>query len=354
MQCQAVHAAAMASSFIPSPGISFEGTRAKADRSRAPRPLEAGISASAALISNPRSHRNKGARATSFDGGPRHVSPSTLSELEDAIAQFAAEKVKLLIIDGGDGTIRDVLTAGYDIWKGDPPRLLVLPSGKTNALANDLRIPSRLEIGHSLRFAVQSHIERRAPIEVRGAGLGCTVLRGFVFGAGAFVDAIALAQRTHRAGAFAGLAVGLTLAWSIGRTLWGSQGSNWADGAEMAVSYGADSVPLHGRVPDGQRDGYLLLASTLNRLPLGLRPFGRERPGMKTLLIDAPPLAVPTSVPRLLLGSHAPSLETSGYHRVDTDQMHLDMPAGFVLDGEYYPGGTYVLSRGEPLEFLVS
>lgn len=281
------------------------------------------------------------------------MSPDTLSNLEEAIVRFANDGVEQLIIDGGDGTLRDVLTFGYHIWGADPPRLLVLPSGKTNALANDLRFPRKLDVSQSLELAARGHTEHRAPIEVRGEGLGCTVLRGFVFGAGAFVDATALAQRTHRVGAFAGLAVGMTLAWSIGRTVWSSQGSTWAEGAEMQISYSADSVPLHGNAPDGLQDGYLLLASTLNRLPLGVRPFGRRRSGLKTLLIDAPPRAIATSVPKLLLGSHAPSLEEFGYHRVDTQEVNLDLPAGFVLDGEYYPGGSYVLSRGKSLEFII-
>ena len=52
-------------------------------------------------------------------------------------------------------------------------------------------------------------------------------LRGFLFGTGAFVSATALAQRTHRVGAFHGVAVTLALGWAVLQTIFGRATSQW-------------------------------------------------------------------------------------------------------------------------------
>lgn len=305
------------------------------------------------VIRNPRSLRNAGRDfAASADAAMLQAVPSTHAELGAALASFEAERIGVLVVDGGDGTVRDVLTAMKAVWRRQAPRLLVLPSGKTNALCADLGVPRGLTVDCVRRFADAAGTRFRSPIEITGGGLGTETLVGFLLGAGAFVEATRLAQQAHRAGAFGGLAVALTLARSVGSTLWGAGGSAWRAGTGMTIAFGADAVPLSGRVPIETRDRYLLLASTLERLPLGVRPFGRERAGLKALLIDAPPRAVASSAARLLRGSETPILAARGYHRVDASAIDVDLPQGFVLDGEHFPGGRYALRRGRPIGFL--
>ena len=71
------------------------------------------------LIRNARSHRNAGG-----DGGgsePEGVivtSPRRRNELPGILADFAARGVDCIAIDGGDGTVRDVLTCGAGVFGG--------------------------------------------------------------------------------------------------------------------------------------------------------------------------------------------------------------------------------------------
>ncbi|QQV78013.1 hypothetical protein H5J25_04535 [Sphingomonas aliaeris] len=95
-----------------------------------------------------------------------------------------------------------------------------------------------------------------------------------------------------------------------------------------------------------------MLASTLERMPLGLRPFGPTRSGMKTLLIDAPPRRIVSSTLTLLAGGEGTALSALGYHRVDATQIDVDLPFGFVLDGEHFPPGSYHVRSGTPVSFL--
>lgn len=301
------------------------------------------------IISNVRSHRNRNgltgwgvAQGASSD--ILYRAPRTLPDLARALIDLAEAEVELLVVDGGDGTLRDVLTCASGIFPGALPPIALVPSGKTNALAIDLGLPASWSVHDALQAARSGTRTRRAPIEILRPGSTLPDLRGFLFGTGAFVQATGLAQRTHKAGAFKGVAVGLSLGWALVQTFFGGRDNSWRAGETIRI-----------RTPEGldtQRDFYLLLGSTLNRLPLGLKPFGPVRDGLKVLAIDAPPQQMTRAVPAVLAGSQAAWLDAAGYHRGDPTQFDLMLDGGFILDGELYAGGELTVRRGEALEFV--
>jgi hypothetical protein len=321
------------------------------ERVRAPAPAGSRVG----LIRNPRSHRN--ASLTDADRHPRPgvvaAAPRSRAELRDVLGQFARSRIDLLVIDGGDGTVRDVLTCAEDVWGARWPRIAVLPSGKTNALAIDLGLPHDWTLDQALAAARDGRVASRAPVEIeRRDGLGQPV-RGFLVGAGGFVAATELAQRAHRAGAFNGVGVGLALSWAIAQTFFGPADGRWRRGERMRLRYHPRSVPMHAAPLAADRAHYLLLASTLERMPLGLKPFGKPRPGMKTLSIDAPPRRMLTAPATLLSGAEPAWLDRAGYHRVDAPSLDVDLEGSFILDGEVFPGGSYRISEGSPLSFVI-
>ncbi|WP_176473057.1 diacylglycerol/lipid kinase family protein [Sphingomonas lenta] len=323
-------------------------------RERARRWAPASAPERVGLISNPRSHRNSTVALAGSDPRPGVVAaaPRTRAELRDVLTRFAEERIDLLVIDGGDGTVRDVLTCAGDVWGARWPRLAVLPSGKTNALAIDLGTPKEWTLDQALAAARDGGTTSRAPVVVERRDGADGAVRGFLFGAGAFVGATALAQRTHRAGAFNGVAVGLALSWAVAQTFFGSPSGEWRRGERMRVRHHERSAPMHDAALASDRASYLFLASTLERLPLGVRPFGSSRPGLKTLAIDAPPRRMLSAVGPLLGGSEAAWLERAGYHRVDAPSLDLDLDGEFILDGERFPAGRYRISEGVPLNFV--
>ena len=94
------------------------------------------------VIYNPRSHRNKG---QDLDCISRPdilvVQPESRALIADALAELAEAGIDYLIINGGDGTVRDVLTFGQKVFGDNWPVMAVLPKGKTNALNVDLGAP---------------------------------------------------------------------------------------------------------------------------------------------------------------------------------------------------------------------
>ena len=306
------------------------------------------------VVTNPRSHRNK-ATGTSLVGRSDVLTaaPRTRADLRDVLAMFAHQAIDVLVIDGGDGTVRDVLTCAEDLWADGFPRIALLPSGKTNALGVDTGLPSDFSLDDALAAIRRGKTVERSPLEITRAGEDLPPIRGFLLGAGAFVDATALAQRTHRAGAFQGVAVGMALAWGIGQTLFGGADTQWRRGTAMRLRFDATAEGLNGVLPDEEGRRYILVSSTLQRFPLGLRPFGTPRPGMKTLVADAPPRRLAAVVPALLAGSEAAWLERAGYHRADSAGLDVELESGFILDGEIFPPGAYRVARAAPISFVV-
>lgn len=298
------------------------------------------------VIGNPRSRRNqKVALADKAAPGMLVRAPATQAELVEALRAFAAQKIDLLVVDGGDGTVRDVLTAAPAVFGNMLPAMAVIPSGKTNALAIDLGIPTRWSAVDAQAALAAGRVQTRSPVEiVREDG---AVLRGFLFGTGAFVRATELAQRTHEIGAFGGLAVGLSLMAALAQTFFGRSDNPWRAGERMRMSDLADGVTRDGSL-------YLMLGSTLRRLPLGLKPLGANERGLNILAIEAPPKLMPLSTPAVLFGREGGWLERAGYHHChDTPAFRLTLQDGFVLDGETFPARAVTVRTGAPIRFVV-
>lgn len=297
-----------------------------------------------ALLFNERAHLNQRTPDRIALSRIRREAPETQADLDTTLASFAQHNIGTIIIDGGDGTLRDVLSLAARHFTERMPRIAIIPSGKTNALAHDIGIGTRWTARDLPSTLCEWDVVQRAPLEIRYGDDSEARLRGFMFGTGAFVRATSLAQSVHRGGAFQGLGVGLALAGAIGQTLFGAETSAWRRGE--AVTLDLDGQAIH-------REFYILLASTLERLPLGLRPFGRVRSGLKLLGVDAPPRKVLLAAAAVLAGSERQWLSEAGCKRADTDSFRLCIDGGFVLDGEVFPGGELTISRGAPIEFLV-
>jgi len=300
------------------------------------------------VISNPRSHMNKQAMRPELNLPEAVVirqAPETKRALESALNQFARENVRLIVVDGGDGTVRDVLTLAHRIFKGRLPQFAILRSGKTNALAIDLGIPADWTVGEALKAHLAGKVERRSPLQVHWINSSHADQLGFIFGSGIFLRATLLAQKVHRGGWFNESAILMTVIWAILQTMFGKAESPWRRGERMSLSWDGNDIAV-GRT-------FALFASTLRRLPLGIRPFGKERDGAKFLAVKAPPKSFLRSLARLQRGVARERLEQDGYVIRDEDRVIVSMRKGFILDGERFPGGNLVVSRGVPVEFVV-
>ncbi|MET3666007.1 diacylglycerol kinase family enzyme [Caulobacter sp. 1776] len=298
------------------------------------------------VVRNPKSHGNQVRPPGPAPEGVRLVEPFGREALKTALEEFARDGLDLLIIDGGDGTVRDVISLLPHTFGEDLPVLAVLPSGKTNVLAMDLGTPRDWRLEEALIAAQRAEptMKSRPPLRVSWAD-GRPCLQGFFFGVGALVKATNLAQRAHRVGVFHNFAVAVTIATATFGALFGGARDEWREGVPAKLS-------LDGQTQPGD-ERFAVVATALKRLPFGLKPFGVPREGLKLLDVDAPPRRLLKAVPMVLSGKAEPQLEGMGYRRRDPSVVSLGGGAPFVLDGEVYEGGDLTIGLGPALRFLV-
>ena len=296
------------------------------------------------LIWNQKSHRNQGVGRTPLPPDILDIVPQAPAQLGAGLRRLASEGVDLLIVDGGDGTLREVITQLPEAFGRRIPRLAVVPNGKTNALALDIGAPLGTTLEQLLASAEAGRpTKRRQCLEIFRPGQAFPERRGFLFGLGAFVRGTQLAQKNHGLGLFDSPAIVATMVGAAARTLLGGPRDPWRRGEPMSLSF----------VSEGEQAWFLLLASTLKRLPLSVKPFGEPREGLKVLTIEAPPRRFAQALPILLQGRDAPWLADAGYQRRDVAGFDVRLAGDFVLDGEIYPGGELSVRQGLELEFVV-
>lgn len=306
------------------------------------------------IVRNPRSHRNKGNPAELADcSNILTETPRSRAALRESLQEFATRGIDYLVIDGGDGTVRDVLTCGADIFGETWPELIVLPKGKTNALAVDLGLPNHWSLAEALVAARSGEVVRRRPMRISPRGEEGGAL-GFFLGAGAFTLGTEVGQGAHRRGVFNSFAVGLIIAWSIIQTIFGRAGNPWRSGTRMRLRDRDSGRELPRRGPGGADERFLAVATTFEKFPLGLRLFGRKvPPGLKLAVLDAPVRWMLMLLPVLLLGFFPRFVQRAGAHRVASGPLDFDLGGAFILDGEAFPAGHYVLEEGPQLTFVV-
>ena len=91
-----------------------------------------------ALLSNPRSTGNLSMlpRMRSFCAAQSdifHYEVESVDQIGEALRTIARVNPKILVVNGGDGTVQAALTELYlgDHFDGSPPPVAVLPNGKT-------------------------------------------------------------------------------------------------------------------------------------------------------------------------------------------------------------------------------
>ena len=274
---------------------------------------------------------------------------------------MGADPPDLLAVNGGDGTVAAVLTTL--LLEGPFPRLpllVLLRGGTTNMTAGD--VGAREALLPSLRRLLDPSGELEGTVVER------PVLRvdvsperpahfGMFFGTGAIVRGI---EFCHRRVHSRGLRDSLAPALCTLRVLWAM-----ARGDERYVA--PRPMTVAGRVAgeqagggeEGQEQDYLLvLASSLERLFAGLRPYWGDAEGAfyHSRLRARAGHAARTLLP--LFWGRAGRFATSehGYHSGKLDSLSLEMDGPVTVDGEVYQAsrraGPVRVSVGGRVGFL--
>jgi Diacylglycerol kinase catalytic domain len=308
------------------------------------------------LIINPRSHANKADPVQMDAVLARHpeisrASPANAAALHEVLRTFASDKIEILVISGGDGTVRDVLSALATSDFSSLPEIAILSAGNTNLAGRVLGSPGHGERAlEKLIAAITNNLTRRrtCPIlQVSWIGEPArTAVCGFLFGAAAFTEAKRIAAESiERRGIHQGLAVAVAFAATVVKALFG-RGRTMSGGVQMEVC-------IDGGSPDGARR-FLMLATTLDSLMLGLWPFwGHGRGGIRWLNIDAPPLRLSAALWAVLLRRPREWMARSGYRSGRADSLRIRMEKPFILDGEAFDAGSDGILLSAPFSVTV-
>ncbi|HYG88938.1 MAG TPA: diacylglycerol kinase family protein [Azospirillum sp.] len=292
------------------------------------------------VIGNPRSRRNRNGGFDRIVAEFRDLpcaQPDTTAELEEMLADFRRREVRVIAVSGGDGTLREVLTALPRAYGNDQPDIALLPAGRTNLAA---RVVSRVGDGgaglrrllDAARSGTLSRVEWPV-LDIVWRDSPERRVRGFLFGAAGFSVGTQLAcSHVLKAGFHDATAVVLSIAATAASTLFGSRRRALLAGEEMRV--GVDGAPARG----GRH--FLTLATTLDCLVLDLKPFwGEGKEPIRWLDIPAPPRRLMAALLPTLCGRPRPWMLDAGYASGRARELAVELSHPFVVDGELFEPG---------------
>ncbi len=284
-----------------------------------------------------------------------HYEVTDIDEVGAAMRMIARVKPKVLVINGGDGTVQSALTEMYlgDHFGKNPPPLAVLPNGLTNLIAADLGSETDpiAALDHVMEMAkgdLDAHIVKRELISLsHGETGGKSVLGMFLGGAGLAETIFYHRRKVHPLGLPKGISHFITMLAVMASSL------------RMRASF-LPPLPRPVRVSlmkKGQRQGdyALLIVTTLDKLLLGGRSSPAKRGQLKIVTVDHRPWALF----RAIFESFVGRLGRSAIKGVNIDEdevIHISGDKGSVLlDGETFESSDahpITLRKTPPVSFL--
>ena len=276
--------------------------------------------------------------------------------LDKAINDFAQAGVEVIAINGGDGTVSAVLTAllthgGFD----RPPALALLRGGTLNMCADDVGLSGRPRDALERLVAAVSGGGRAAATEERHV-IRLThsnedePIYGMFFATSALYRATEFCyEKLQARGINPSLAMALTLIYLLGRR-------TWRGGRDDPVLH-PDRLKVH--IDGGEaeaEDLQLALATTLDRLSLGWRPYwGKGAGGVRYTALRYPPRQLIRYAYRVLYGPPDRQLPQGTFISRNADSVVIEPASPFSLDGELYrpdPALPLTLRDGGRVRFL--
>ena len=316
-----------------------------------------------ALLSNPRSSGNQSMlpRVRSFCARHEdifHYEVEHVDQIGAALKSIARVRPKVLVVNGGDGTVQAALTelhhGGH--FGATPPPVAVLPNGKTNLIAHDLGaagdpITALERVLELARTDMVPHIVSRELISLSdGNPAGRPVLGMFLGGAGLADTMLYCRHKIYPLGLPNWLAHALTLLLGLAGVLVGGRGRFLpTPPAPIRVSV-LRSGELNGRFA-------FLMVTTLQRLL-----FSGNMPGTSPTAGAMQLLVIERSVPALLRAFVASirgklgRYRLAGVHLERGDEIRIEgSRSSVLLDGELFETDVdrpIVLRPTPPVPFL--
>lgn len=211
--------------------------------------------------------------------GVVHYELETIDDVHDAVEFFAHAKPAVIVINGGDGTVGAFIASlFYSGLMENPPPIAIVPGGKTNMTGADLGAKGRPEVMlEKILQLVRSpdferHLSERNLIELDMQD-GHLPYVGTFFGTAGIVRGIHWTrENAHKPGRPVWVSHIITLFTLLAAGLGLSRKNR-----DLLTSEHMDIYVKNGGRMSGKYAS--VLATTLDELVLGLRPYGKEGTG---------------------------------------------------------------------------
>lgn len=319
-----------------------------------------------ALLSNPHSTGNKSLLPLVRSYCARsqdvfHYEVEEIDQISRALEMIARVKPKVLVVNGGDGTVQTALTELYHggHFDGNPPPVAVLPNGKTNLIALDLGVQgdpltALSNIVEIAKGDVSQHVVTRELIALSDGQEGSRPVLGmFLGGAGLAETILYCRHKIYPLGLPNGVSHMLAAIAVLFSGLLGIR-ANFLPKRSNPVR-----ISL---LRNGEIKGIfsVLIVTTLEKLLLAGQvengPSGKDQTGrLKFMAIDQKPGALIKAGIASIRGRLGRKV-TSGIHFERGDTLRIDGgKSSVVLDGEVFEADNdrpIILTSTPPVPFL--
>ncbi|WP_219894488.1 diacylglycerol kinase family protein [Aquisediminimonas profunda] len=314
-----------------------------------------------ALLSNPRSTGNRDMlpRIRAFCAGRPdmfHYEVEHVSQIADALESIARVRPKVLVINGGDGTVQATLTELYNggQFGREVPPVAVLPNGKTNLIALDLGssgdpLVALERIAMLAKSDLRPHVVERELIALTEGetAINRPVLGMFLGGAGLADTILFCRNKIYPLGLPNGVSHVLAGILVLFSAIFGVRGK-YLPPAPQPVR-----VSLIREGQSSQRFAFLIV-TTLEKMLLGGKSGGRAS-GLKLMAVDQSPLALLKALIASIRGQLG-DRPVVGVHVEQGDVIRIESErSSVILDGEEFhalKGRPIVLRSTPPVSFL--
>ncbi|MBW8294963.1 diacylglycerol kinase family protein [Sphingopyxis sp.] len=319
--------------------------------------------ASVALLSNPRSTGNRALlpRVREYCAAHPdifHYEVEHVDQIGEAIRTIAMVSPRIVVVNGGDGTVQAALTELYSggHFGGSPPPVAVLPNGKTNLIALDLgavgdpikALQRVIELVESGRL--EDHVIQRQLISLDRGGEARPVLGMFLGGAYLADVMLYCRNRIYPLGLPNGVSHFLAAILGLFALLFGLGGGRLPPKPEaMTVSL----------IRQGEFKGKfsLLIVTTLEKLLLSIRTndTAGQSGQMKLLAVERGLGALFRMLGATWRGTLGQN-QLDGVHFQQGDEIRIEGErSNVILDGEIFQakhGMPIILTSTQPVPFL--
>jgi hypothetical protein len=318
--------------------------------------------AAVALLSNPRSTGNLSMlpRMRSFCASQSdifHYEVESVEQIGEALRTIARVNPKVLVVNGGDGTVQAALTELYlgNHFDGSPPPVAVLPNGKTNLIALDLGavgdpIAALQRVMDIARSGIEEHVVVRELIALSDGSDGSRPVLGMFLGGAGLADTILYCRnKIYPLGLPNGISHFLTAIAVMVTLILGIRTAFLPPAARPLKVSMMRAGQIQGRFS-------LLIVTTLHKLLLGSSTGGSAASGaLQLMVVEQRPLPLLRALFAGIFGRVGRD-RMDGVHFEYGDEIQIEGErSSVILDGEIFQadaGKPIILKTTPPVPFL--